>query len=280
MPCSRSARSPSVSRARSVYSSPRRRLVSSTCSSWSANTCFESNSRQPIRVLLPSSTEPAVAMRSVLARRSTTGSGWPLPSMTVSLEVLEVAATFPVFHGRLANTVVRARLAALGDARGGDLLHHCLERLGPRLHRAGARHVAHCPVAHARLERLLAVDQLDEVAQRVEHPVALEHLTLVRVVDRRDLEVLLGDVLPHVELGPVRDREHAHVLPLLVAAVVQRPKLGALRLGIPLAGLVAEGEDALLCAGALLVAAGAAESGVEAVLGDRVEQRDALEPVP
>src|SRR5689334_18970173 len=173
MPCSRSARRPSVRRARSVYSSPRRRLVSSTCSSWSANTCLESNSRRPISVLLPSSTDPAVAIRSVLARRSTTGSGWPLPSMTVSLEV---AATFPVFHRGFAHAVIRTSLAALGDARGGDLLHHGLERLRLRLHRARARHVAHRAVADARLERLLAVDQLDEVAERVEHPVALEDL--------------------------------------------------------------------------------------------------------
>ena len=38
-------------------------------------------------------------------------------------------------------------------------------------------------------------------------------------------------------------------------------------------------EDALLGAGALLVAAGAAEGGVEAVLGDRVEQRRRLQAV-
>ena len=49
--------------------------------------------------------------------------------------------------------------------------------------------------------------------------------------------------------------------------------------GIPLPEVVAEGEDALLGAGALLVAAGAAERGLEAVLLDRVEQGDGLEPV-
>ncbi len=54
---------------------------------------------------------------------------------------------------------------------------------------------------------------------------------------------------------------------------------GPLILGIPLAELVAEGEHALLRPGALLVAPRAAESRVEAVLGDRVEQRDRLQPV-
>ena len=42
MPCSRSARSPSVSRARLVYSSPRALLVRSTAASWSSKMAFES----------------------------------------------------------------------------------------------------------------------------------------------------------------------------------------------------------------------------------------------
>ena len=87
------------------------------------------------------------------------------------------------------------------------------------------------------------------------------------------------DVLPDVELGPVREREHAHVLARLDEAVVEVPQLGPLGLRVPLAEVVAEGEDALLRAGALLVAAGAAEGGLEAVLLDRVEQRHRLEPV-
>ena len=45
------------------------------------------------------------------------------------------------------------------------------------------------------------------------------------------------------------------------------------------AGVVAQREDALLGARAFLVAAGAAERRVEAVLGDGVEQRPRLEPV-
>ena len=84
--------------------------------------------------------------------------------------------------------------------------------------------------------------QLDEGRERVEHAVALEDLALVGEVDRRDLELLVGDVLPHVELGPVREREHAHVLAAADAAVVEGPQLGPLGLGVPLAGVVAERE--------------------------------------
>ena len=129
-------------------------------------------------------------------------------------------------------------------------------------------------------ERILALHPLDELADRVEHPVAPEHLTLVREVDRRQLEPFAGDVLPDVELGPVRDREDANLLAAAEAAVVEVPELGTLRARVPLAEVVAEAEDPLLRAGALLVAARAADRRVEAVLLDRVEQRRRLQLVP
>src|SRR6185437_6079076 len=92
-------------------------------------------------------------------------------------------------------------------------------------------------------------------------------------------ELLARDVLPHVELRPVRDREDAHVLALPHTCVVDVPELGTLRARVPLAEVVSEAEDALLRAGALLVAARAADRGVELVLLDRIEQRRRLQPV-
>jgi hypothetical protein len=57
-----------------------------------------------------------------------------------------------------------------------------------------------------------------------------------------------------------------------VAAVVEGPQFGALAARVPGAELVAEGEDAFLGAGLLLVAAAAAEDRVEAARLDAVEQ--------
>jgi hypothetical protein len=42
------------------------------------------------------------------------------------------------------------------------------------------------------------------------------------------------DVLPHVELGPVGQREHADALARVDLAVVEVPQLGALVLRVPL----------------------------------------------
>ncbi len=94
------------------------------------------------------------------------------------------------------------------------------------------------------------------------------------------LDVLVVDVLPDVELGPVRDGEDPDVLAGPVPPVVERPQLGALVLRVPLAELVAEGEHPLLGPGLLLVPPGATEDGVELVLGDGVEQGPGLEAVP
>ena len=95
----------------------------------------------------------------------------------------------------------------------------------------------------------------------------------------RAARCLPRDVVPDVELGPVREREDADALARVDAPVVEAPQLRALVLRVPLAELVAEGEDALLGARLLLVAPGAAEERGEPVLLDRVEQDGGLDPV-
>src|SRR5438067_1798800 len=193
--------------------------------------------------------------------------------------ISEVANSFAVLHGRLAETVVGARLAALGHARRRDLLDDRLDRRRPRLDASRARHVADGAETDRGDERILALDALDVRRDRVQHPVAAEDLALVREVDARQLELLAGNVLPDVELGPVRNREDADVLALADARVVEAPQLGSLRARVPLAEVVAKGENPLLRPAPLLVAAGAADRRVEAVLLDRVEQRRRLQPV-
>src|SRR5436190_5088569 len=253
IPCSRSARRPSVRSARSTYSLPRRRETSSMCSSWSTKICFVSKSSRPIRVDLPSSTEPHVTRR----RRS------------VRWAVSEVANALPILHRGLAEAIVGAGLAALGDARRRDLLHDRLDRGRRRLDASGAGHVADGAEADGGDERLLALHALDVLRGRVQHPVAPEDLPLVREVDRWQLELLARDVLPDVELSPVRDREDADVLALADARVVEVPQLWPLCARVPLAEVVAEGEDPLLCAAALLVAAGGPRCGVRGGPPDR-----------
>ena len=97
------------------------------------------------------------------------------------------------------------------------------------------------------------------------------------MLGKRDL--LGGDELPDVELGPVAQRERAQLLALADAGVQHIPRLGPLVARIPSTLTIAERQDALLGAGLVLVATTAAERGIEAVLGDGVEQRHRLQPV-
>jgi hypothetical protein len=96
-------------------------------------------------------------------------------------------------------------------------------------------------------------------------------------VGHRDL--FERDVLPDVELGPVRKRKHAEVFAGAFPAVVQIPELRALILRVPLTEVVAMGEDALLRSGFLFVPPGAADGGVKAELLDGVQQGRRLERV-
>ncbi len=105
---------------------------------------------------------------------------------------------------------------------------------------------------------------------------AADHFPLVGKVDIRDMQLFATDIFPDVHLGPVADREHANVFARMHARVVGVPQLRALVLGIPLAELVAEREDALLGARLLLVAPGSPHASVEAELGDGLQQRHRL----
>src|SRR5690606_36876241 len=138
---------------------------------------------------------------------------------------------------------------------------------GTGFHGAGARAVADRAVAHHLADDLLAVPRPAPRTRGQPHVVAAKHLALVRVIDGRQLDVLPGDVVPHIGLGPVRQREYPHVLAGLVPAVVEVPQLGPLPARLPLAERVAQAENALLGASSFLVPAAATEDGVEAVLG-------------
>jgi hypothetical protein len=102
--------------------------------------------------------------------------------------------------------------------------------------------------------------------------VAIDHRPHRRQVERHDRDVLEVDVLPDVELGPVRQRKDADRFARVLARVVEPPELGPLRLRVPAVLGAAEREDALLGARLLLVAPGAAEGRVEAVQVERLLQ--------
>ncbi len=121
--------------------------------------------------------------------------------------------------------------------------------------------------------------RLDEGTDRQVHAIAHHDVAFVGEVDLRQRHLLAFDVLPHVELGPVRQREGPHALAGVHLALVDLPQFRALLAGIPLAEGVAKGENALLGPRLVLVAPRAAEGGVEAVIVESVEQRHRLQAI-
>src|SRR5882757_5195576 len=241
-------------------------------------TALESKSSRPIRVDLPSSTEPAVAMRNKVAINcafSSSRKPLQIPSLR-SPQPSEIALSLAVFHASLGNPVVGAGCTPFGQPRNGRLGDHLGYRARRRLDAAGARDVADGAEPHGLLDDFLVLARLQVLVHREEHAVALKDLALVGVVDRRQLDLLGADVGPDVELGPVGQRERPDVLALVVPAVVQVPQFGPLHLGVPLAELVAEAEHPFLGPRLLLVAARTSERGVELVLPDGTQQREGL----
>src|SRR6185437_7731535 len=92
---------------------------------------------------------------------------------------------------------------------------------------------------------------------------ALDHRPLGPEIKRHDGDVLEMNVGPHVELGPVGEREHAHALARPELGVGKMPELWPLALGIPIMRGVAEREHALLGARLFLIAPRAAERRIE-----------------
>src|SRR5918997_3423102 len=249
MPCSRSARNPSVSSAKSgcaPAAPPRSRVTRVTASSWSARMEEVSCSNRPTRVDLPSSTEPAVVSRS-------RDEAAPVIRMGLSSEV---ALPLAVLHGGRGQPVVGAGGAALGEPAGGDLGEDGLDGRGGGLHRAGAGRVADGSEAHRLRDDLLAAPRATPLPGGEPHAVAGEDLALMGVVDAGYRHLAPGDVVPDVKLGPVRQRERPHVLARGVPAVVEVPQLRTLSARVPAAEGVAQAHDALLGAGPVLVAAG------------------------
>src|SRR5580692_11594561 len=200
MPCSRSARNPSVTMERSTSPSPRRSDAVSMAVSWSSRSWRVSKRSRPMSVLLPSSTDPMVAKRrrSMVSAPTSAPPAGGEPGRVVM--GLEVALALAVLHRRLREAVVGPGGPPLRDARTGDLADDLLHGVGARAHRARAGGVAHGAEAHGLLADLLGTTRGDPLAQGQQHAVALDHLALVRVVDRRQLDALAPDVLPDVEL--------------------------------------------------------------------------------
>ncbi len=109
-----------------------------------------------------------------------------------------------------------------------------------------------------------------------EGSVTLENFTFVREVNGWEGNSLTFDIHPDIHFGEIGEREDAEVFTGIFASVEKVPKLGALVFWIPLAEVIAVGEEAFLGARFFFIAASATEAGIVLMFLDGVEECDGL----
>ena len=75
--------------------------------------------------------------------------------------------------------------------------------------------------------------------------------------------MLSVDVLPNVQLCPIREREDSNTFSRVFSAVIEIPKLWALIFRVPSVRFISKGENALFSSAFLLIASGTAEGDIE-----------------
>jgi hypothetical protein len=113
-------------------------------------------------------------------------------------------------------------------AHGGMALPHIMDTCTGELFTGAAPAFVMYPGLTKAAANLLAIFGRREVCDRDQQAAAVNHFPLVRVVDGRQRNVLAGNVLPHIELGPIGNGKHAKVLARLQFGIEQGPQLWAL----------------------------------------------------
>src|ERR1700730_7707128 len=118
---------------------------------------------------------------------------------------------------------------SLGTSTEEYLCEHCGERVRLALDGAGEGIAAEGAEAHFLDGRLIAgLKGHARIVHHDERAVALNHGARGGQVQGYDGDVFQPDVLPDIQLGPVRERKHPKALTGSLTRVVELPELGAL----------------------------------------------------
>ncbi len=192
------------------------------------------------------------------------------------LTSLKITFLFSIFHSRFGAFVVGAG-AAFGLAGGGDFGDDFVEVGGGGADGAGAGGIADGAESNNFSGDGFVFLRFEELGDSEEAAVAFEDFAFVGEVDGWERDFLTFDVHPDVHFGEVGEREDTEVFAGIFAAVEEVPEFGALVFWIPLAEVVAVGEEAFFGAGFFLVAASATEAGIVLMFLDGIEEGDGLE---
>ena len=234
MPCSRSASRPSTSSAKSM-SSPvvpclresfveRRELIFED----QLGIVEQPADQRRLAVIDAAAGEEAQQRLLLLARRDSASDRRTAGASS------EIALALLLLHRGVFVAVDQAALA-LGRARGehlaDDLFERCRGRIRSRRSADSSRACGSARAASPPSRR--ARSFMRSSSTMISAPSRVHDRALLGEIERHDRDVLGHDVLPDVELGPVREREDADRFALADARVVELPELGPLVLRVP-----------------------------------------------
>ncbi len=190
---------------------------------------------------------------------------------------LEIALLFLNFH-RAVLIVIDDAVLAFGAPHGDKFLDDFGNGVGVGTNSASARAATErAHAAHDKFGFLAGHAGNEGLFDGQKRVAAFEHQAGLGEIKRDDGDVFGMDVLPHIELCPIRERENAQAFAGVNAGVKDVPKFGALIARVPLATLIAKGKDTLFGAGAFFVAARATDSSIETAVAQAIEQRRCFE---
>src|SRR5271166_4666183 len=159
----------------------------------------------------------------------------------------------------------------LRGMRGLYLTHNLADRACRALYRGGQRITAEGPKpddAHlwrfTRIQRKSVIVDHDPVSRTPDYRPCRGKVQLY------DWDILVGDILPDVCLGPVGKWEHPNRFSRTDSGVIQIPQLRPLYLWIPSVPGRAKGENSLLGARFFFVTSCTAENDVKAIFIERL----------
>src|SRR5262249_40376347 len=184
---------------------------------------------------------------------------------------------------RAIGIVVDDSSTPLRGPRDHNFLHDLFQTRGRGAHGTGTGHAPEAaestqhPLDFLAWPRAVFSARREEPVEEDDLPVACHDVSFACVIQRVDGNFLEIDVLPDVELRPIRQRKDANRLFRADPAVVEIPEFGALILWVPLTELVSEGKETLLCTGLLFVAPRAANRRIEVVVAKSGQESFRLE---
>src|SRR5690606_31843504 len=130
---------------------------------------------------------------------------------------------------------------------------------------SGTGHVPYGPEPYFAIFHYVFMVHVQEFRRSHQLAISGNDVPFVGEINRRQINVLAADVIPHIQFRPVTDGEYAYIFSFMYPSIVDVPQLRSLALGIPLPELIAYRKDTFLRTCLFFIPPRTADAGIKAV---------------